>query len=72
MLKTMIYKDAAAHIAQLEGWDSPTVYQYSEGYPQIFQQLNTNDFPVLHIKIDTQFAGDKDKVDYPSSVYVTL
>lgn len=33
MLKTMIYKDASAHIAQLEGWDAPSVYQYSDGYP---------------------------------------
>lgn len=33
MLKTLIYKDAAVHFAQLEGWDAPTVYQYSDGYP---------------------------------------
>lgn len=32
-LKLMIFKDAAAHIAQLEGWDAPTHYQYSDGYP---------------------------------------
>ena len=53
MLKTMIYKDAAVHFAQLEGWDAPTVYQYSEGYPVVFQQLNTNDFSVLHVQLDT-------------------
>ena len=72
MLKTMIYKDAAVHFAQLEGWDAPTVYQYSDGYPVVFQQLNTNDFSVLHVQLDTQFSGDRDKVDYPLSVFITL
>ena len=48
------------------------MYQVSEGYPVIFNQLNTNDYGVLHVQIDTQFAGDKDKVDYPQSVFVTL
>ena len=72
ILKTMIYKDAAAHFAQLEDWDAPLSYQHSDNYPVVFQPLNTNDFQIIHIQIDTQFAGDKDKVDFPNSVFVTL
>lgn len=36
MLKTMIYNEAAVHVAQLEGWEAPTVYQVSGDYPVVF------------------------------------
>jgi hypothetical protein len=53
-------------------WKSPAEYQVSEGWPVVFEALNTNQNPVIHLQIDAQFAGDQAGKDRPATVYAIL
>lgn len=72
LVRTMIFENAAVAFSQTDKFSSPDKYQVFQGYPMVFPALNTNSFPYLHIQVDAQFAGDKDKEDYPQIVYATL
>lgn len=72
LVKTMIFQDMAVHASQLAAWTPPEEYQVASGFPVVFNPMNTNDQPILHMQIDAQLVGDSEKVDRPQSVYVTL
>lgn len=41
-------------------------------YPVEFEAKNSNEFPIVHLQIDTQFVGDSGKESYPSSVFISF
>lgn len=71
-LKPKIYEGIAVSFAQTATWKSPAEYQVSEGWPVVFEALNTNQNPVIHLQIDAQFAGDQAGKDRPATVYAIL
>lgn len=64
-VKVTVYEEMVVHFSQLTGWNPPEEYQVASGFPVVFNQLNTNDHPVLHMQIDAQFSGDPEKLDWP-------
>jgi len=48
-LKPKIYEGIAVSFAQTATWKSPAEYQVSEGWPVVFEALNTNQNPVIHL-----------------------
>lgn len=71
-VKTKIYDVVSTSFAQTAGWDYPDKYQVSSGFPVEFDAKDTSTHPIIHIQIDAQFFGDKDKEQYPDTLYVTL
>ena len=64
-VKAKIYNQPAVSFAQTEGWDYPEKYQVNSGFPVEFDQHDTSTYPIIHIQIDAQFFGDKEKVQWP-------
>lgn len=48
-LKPKIYEGIAVSFAQTATWKSPDEYQVSDGWPVVFEALNTNQNPVIHL-----------------------
>jgi hypothetical protein len=72
VVKTQIFETVSTSFAQTANWDYPEKYQVSSGFPVQFDQLDSNKYPIVHIQLDAQFFGDKDKTEYPQSLYITL
>lgn len=71
-IKPKIFEEAAVSVTQNGSWESPTEFQHDGRYPVVFEPVNTDSKPVLHIQIDAQFYGDAEKQDRPSTVYALL
>ena len=65
VVKTQIFETVSTSFAQTANWDYPAKYQVSSGYPVQFDQLDSNKYPIVHIQLDAQFFGDKDKTENP-------
>jgi len=64
-VKAKIYSKPSVSFAQTAGWDYPEKYQVNSGFPVEFDQSDSTENPIIHIQIDAQFFGDKDKVQWP-------
>jgi hypothetical protein len=51
-IKPQIYEEAAVSITQNGSWESPSEFQHAGDYPVVFEPVNTDTKPVLHIQID--------------------
>lgn len=71
-IRARIFNKVVVSMSQTSSNQVNGDYQYDDEWPVQFESLNTNDFPYLHAQVMTQFEGDKDMVDHPSSVYLTL
>jgi len=70
-VKVQIFKETGISFSQTEDWNPPTSYQVTS-FPTKFKAKNTNEYPIIHMQIDTAFFGDSEKMDYPRTVFVTL
>lgn len=48
-VKTKIYDVVSTSFAQTAGWDYPEKYQVNSGYPVEFDQMESSEFPIIHI-----------------------
>lgn len=72
VVKAQIFEQVSTSFAQTANWDYPAKYQVSSGFPVQFDQLDSNKYPIVHVQFDAQFFGDKDKTEYPKTLYITL
>ena len=70
-IKTRIFSKVLVSFSQSTSAEVVDEYSYDE-FPAQFDALSTNEASFLHAQVHAAFEGDKDLVDQPASVYLTL